>query len=410
MVFPDYYLPFFRRRTFLQSTQSYGKHGTPTPRKENLQLWLLILSFVAAPFSVFAFEALCIALLIVTAYRLFTSPEIRFQLSLVHFAILVYCVIVILSILFSPYFDISVSFLRKLWHVLLFFVGGTLSISAIKKARLFETFALFVSVAAMLWCANYIFNQLSAPRSMFLGAYTFAMLLVMGGSLSAALYFYTVGLLSKIVWASGTIVCSVAVLLSHLRLPILLLGVLLISSVIYFRAKKVLLPTTWLILFLVLIPGVTTSKVHVMFSGYQESRFVLWQTGIEQARHVLPLGFGPNTFQKIFPEERRQLLDDKKIASWHNDYLTALIETGFAGLFCLVLILALLFRTIASNRNAKKRNLFRFSAFSIFGTYVVAAGAATIFSDPILGGLFWLTSGLLFARKEMELTEEMIHG
>ena len=69
-------------------------------------------------------------------------------------------------------------------------------------------------------------------------------------------------------------------------------------------------------------------------------RDIIWK-GASELMFKHPLhGFGPRTFQQIFPYKNE--FNDKGIAGWHNDFLQVYFESGIPGLLAFLFIILLI--------------------------------------------------------------------
>ena len=74
--------------------------------------------------------------------------------------------------------------------------------------------------------------------------------------------------------------------------------------------------------------------------GTLSDRDIIWKGASDlMFRHPFR-GFGPRTFQKIFPY--RDEFNDKGIAGWHNDVLQVYFESGIAGVMAFLFIIFLI--------------------------------------------------------------------
>jgi O-antigen ligase len=70
-------------------------------------------------------------------------------------------------------------------------------------------------------------------------------------------------------------------------------------------------------------------------------RDILYEGFFELAPEHPILGFGPRTFHDIFPFKDR--LADKKVGSWHNDYVQTYLESGIIALILLFMLIITIF-------------------------------------------------------------------
>jgi O-antigen ligase len=83
------------------------------------------------------------------------------------------------------------------------------------------------------------------------------------------------------------------------------------------------------------VPSVTqrfSDLIHV--ASRSSDRDVVWRGALMLADQHPVFGFGPRTFNEIFP--LRAELSDKGVSSWHNDFIQIYMESGIIGLLSVV--------------------------------------------------------------------------
>ena len=69
-------------------------------------------------------------------------------------------------------------------------------------------------------------------------------------------------------------------------------------------------------------------------------RNIIWKGASELMFYYPIQGFGPRTFQQIFPYKNE--FNDKGVAGWHNDFLQVYFESGIPGLLAFLFIISLI--------------------------------------------------------------------
>jgi O-antigen ligase len=69
-------------------------------------------------------------------------------------------------------------------------------------------------------------------------------------------------------------------------------------------------------------------------------RNIIWKGASELMFYHPIQGFGPRTFQQIFPYKNE--FNDKGVAGWHNDFLQVYFESGIPGLLAFLFIILLI--------------------------------------------------------------------
>lgn len=90
------------------------------------------------------------------------------------------------------------------------------------------------------------------------------------------------------------------------------------------------------------LAGRMNDLVHL--SGNMSGRDVIWRGARMLAFERPVTGFGPQTFREVFP--LLDIMPDKGVASWHNDYLQVYMDSGLLGLFPFLAVLWLGLRRV----------------------------------------------------------------
>ncbi|MEX2115504.1 MAG: O-antigen ligase family protein [Bacteroidota bacterium] len=77
-------------------------------------------------------------------------------------------------------------------------------------------------------------------------------------------------------------------------------------------------------------------------SEFMNGRDVIWLDALEHAAERPLVGFGPRTFHDVFTG--REAIRDKRVGSWHNDYLQMYMESGLLGLGGFLWVMFVVFR------------------------------------------------------------------
>lgn len=115
-------------------------------------------------------------------------------------------------------------------------------------------------------------------------------------------------------------------------------------------------------------------------------RDIIWQGAKEISMSHPYLGYGPRTFQQIFPFKEK--FADKGIGGWHNDFLQIYFESGIVGLISFIALLWVIAKTSFTQlRNKKTDTEFKSLSASVFASVITL----------VLSGLFagFITSVVL---------------
>jgi O-antigen ligase len=124
----------------------------------------------------------------------------------------------------------------------------------------------------------------------------------------------------------------------------------------------------------------------VNLSGNMSGRDVIWR-GARMLAFERPFaGFGPQTFREVFP--LLDIMPDKGVASWHNDYLQVYMDSGLLGAipFVAVVLLSLRRVLITARRIGLAHPLARLNAAAGAGLVVFALAGGML--DALLSMLY----------------------
>ena len=96
------------------------------------------------------------------------------------------------------------------------------------------------------------------------------------------------------------------------------------------------------------------------------------------------LGFGPRTFQQIFPYTNE--FSDKGIGGWHNDFLQVYFESGIAGLMTFLFLIFLIIYN--GNISFKLNNICNPGIFLSLIGLILSAFTAGFITSVVLSIVF----------------------
>lgn len=210
----------------------------------------------------------------------------------------------------------------------------------------------------------------------------------------------------RLLWFGIVIMMSICIILTKNRIHwgVMTLGLLLVGLI---RERK--------LLFLVLAIGVgivfyspSVLKRFNQTIHFQENlsgRNILWKgASLIWSDHPL-LGYGPNTFVKIFPIPNE--LEDKGAAGWHNDYLQIFIESGLLGLLGMAWLISAYYYSMIKFLRISRNNQKELILALICGitTILLSSLTGSAFLDILIRMLFCLIIGIsvnLIQKQEKE--------
>lgn len=110
------------------------------------------------------------------------------------------------------------------------------------------------------------------------------------------------------------------------------------------RERKLLLILAAGVLVAVVSPPVS-KRITDSFTSVTElmnGRDIIWLDALKHAGERPLTGFGPRTFHEVFTGQ--DVIRDKEVGSWHNDYLQMYMESGILGFAAFVWVMILVFR------------------------------------------------------------------
>ncbi|MBI5477137.1 MAG: O-antigen ligase family protein [Ignavibacteriales bacterium] len=181
-------------------------------------------------------------------------------------------------------------------------------------------------------------------------------------------------------WWSGIALMSVGLLLTLNRTHWGVAAVIFLVVGIYRERIALAITTIFATAAVLIIPPVGerfNQLIH--FAQNTSGRDVIWQ-GAFQIIFDKPLtGFGPRTFEIIFPLFNQ--LEDKLIASWHCDYLQVYMESGLPGILSYLWLIGMIYFVGIKNLRSAFINQFQKDL-----TLGIVLGMSAFFMTGIVGG------------------------
>lgn len=314
--------------------------------------------------------------------KVFRSIEIYF---------LAFVCIRVLSIFFSEHFALSIHALYKdaLYYVGFFALSFYLhSFSDEKKTKILEIFLSFSVIIGMLGIGKFVFGIKPRAESIVSGYASFSTFLLT----ATALYFSFFKELRKKInpWivSLGGVVILLAIVLAlgraDLGIAIAMLFIALLQKKITIKYLGPIVFATVVLSYFSFQQNSSEVKVRVSQPATMSDRDILWKSAFQLSGEHPLLGFGPRTFEQIFPN--RDLLLDKGVGGWHNDYFTIYLESGILGL------LAFLFLYFKILKEGYKKFLFTdkwtWGIFISIIALLLSAAMSGFINNPILSILF----------------------
>lgn len=331
------------------------------------------------------------------------SKKNKLALNRIGFIFFAFISIRIISIVFSEYFLLSVHALYKdaLYSIGFFAMASYIkSFSNNQRKNILELFLLFSVIVSLVGITKFMLGIKPRAESIVSGYATFSTYLLAG----IAIFFSFFSDLKKRInpWflvVSGILILLAIVLaLSRADLGIAI-AIVFLAALQKKMEWKYLLPVLFLTAILSLFSFQQNSgeiKSRLSQPATMSQRDVLWKSAFQLADEHPLIGFGPRTFEKIFPN--RDQLSDKGVGGWHNDYLTVYLESGIVGL---MVFLLLIYQIV---KKGYQKFLFtdkwNWGIFISIIALLLSAGMSGFINNPILSLLFVFM--LAFFSSELE--------
>jgi O-antigen ligase len=320
--------------------------------------------------------------------------------------ILIFCIIRILSIIFSQYPAESVkSFYKDALFYLSFFSFSYYLKSFGKEKIKSISYVFIISAAVISLIGLILFNLKLVERaqSFSSGYATFSSYLLAALGVYIALPFNNKNKYNWIFWSLGLSIILAGIITSMGRTNIAIAILLFIIGISF---KKIKPKAAVLILIFTAVLSLISfqnNKLEVTqrveHPTVLSDRNILIKGALDLAFCHPILGFGPRTFHNIFPYVNE--LSDKGIGSWHNDFIQVYFESGILGLIAfLSIIIVFIFYSIKYLRNHKTNSEFNEIVFGLllgFIGLVLSALTAGFIDSPVLSIVFAFLISLLSA-------------
>jgi len=359
--------------------------------KDKSQIALYLICAIAASFLLSLVLLQLFTGLLILLWLLESNSEKKKMLGNIEIYFLAFVCVRILSIFFSEHFALSIHAIYKdaLYYIGFFALSFYLhSFSNEKKTQILKIFLSFSLIVGVIGITKFVFGIKPRAESIVSGYASFSTFLLSG----LAIYFSFFNELKKKInpWlvSSGGMLILLAIMLALGRAD---LGIAIAIFVLALLQKKIILKyllpiivVTAVLSFFSFQQNSSEIKVRVSQPATMSDRDILWKSAYQLSGEHPLLGFGPRTFEIIFPN--RDLLLDKGVGGWHNDYFTMYLESGILGL------LIFLFLSLNILKEGYKKFLFadkwNWGIFISIIALLLSAGMSGFINNPILSILF----------------------
>jgi len=347
-------------------------------------IWLSIIAFLAAMiFSIAIVQILVGVMTTLWLIKIILIPGHKFIATQFDAPVLIFVAARVLSVFFSVDLSTSLPALYKEIPFYILFFAITNNISVLNKEKVKKLIWILIisgCIAALYGSAKVLFGFEERASSTTSGYSTLGMFLAVMISFTLWIGRNEEFFPARWIWSLSLLIMGSGLLLTFNRTHWGVVGVILLI-VGLFKERIALLVTLGLGgLAIVFVPGVSERFYQMIhFLEYTSGRNIIWQGAFMLFASHPVFGFGPRTFEEIFPLYNQ--LEDKLIASWHNDYLQLYMESGIFGLIGFLWLIIAIYYFGAKVARQKKIDPFYKDI-----TIAILLGMTAFFLTGLVGG------------------------
>lgn len=343
--------------------------------------------------SLVALQVAAVTLILLTLARFLFDSSFKFRRTPLDLAVLVFIAARTISTITAEYPDLSLTFFWKDLPYYLLYFAFTQSLRADDRTLLIGGVICLIA-GAIIGSTYGIYTHLShgfarahstTSGYMTLSAYLSAIILLIL-PISAHL-FRRQGWMVPIL---SLLVAALFFTYGRLHIVVASVGVVFLGMI---RFRRLLLVFALVVIVIVSVSPYLAGRMGSMLevASYKSDRAVLWSEAFTRSFDHPVLGNGPNSFANVF--SRVDDLADKRVTSWHNDYVQLQMESGIFALtaFVWIVVAALLRLWISARRSADSwQRDFSLGIGLMLATLFISSAMNATLSDPIVGKLMWL--------------------
>jgi O-antigen ligase len=318
--------------------------------------------------------------------------------------IVVFGFVRILSIVFSLYPASSVQSFYKEALFYLGFFAMSFYLKAMDKGnveKIAYTFSISAIAVSLIGITLFNLKLVERAESFSSGYATFSSYLLIAAGIYIALPFNNKNKYNWLLWAVGLSIIFSAIITSLGRTNVAIAALLFLAGLILRKIK--IKPALVIVLLTAAISFLSFQNNKMLLARRVENptglsdRDIIWK-GVNTLKFQHPvLGFGPRTFHDMFPYVNE--FGDKKIGSWHNDFIQVYFESGLLGLFSFaaLILMIIYFSSINLKKAGPGNNLNNILLGVLLGTIALVLSSLTagFIDSPVLSIAFALLIALL---------------
>jgi O-antigen ligase len=364
-------------------------------------LWWGLISFAATLiFSIAIVQMIVGVIAILWLLRIIITPGYKFIRTPIDYPFAAFIAARVLSVMFSINYSVSLPTLYKEipFYIIYFIVTQSIKWDNKKISKLVIVLIISACVASIIGVSKVLMGIELRANSTTSGYSTLGMFLTVILSLSLALGKNKLIFKQRWLWWSSLFVMSTGLLLTFNRTHWGVAAIIFLIIGLYRERIALAVSLICGAIAIIAIPTIAerfNQLVH--FLQYTSGRDVIWQGAFQIISEKPLTGFGPRTFEIIFPLFNQ--LEDKLIASWHCDYLQVYMESGLPGIISYLWLIGVIYYTGLKILKNKFGEVFQkdLSLGIILGmsAFFLTGIVGGFIIDPITSLLFRFLLGLL---------------
>jgi O-antigen ligase len=319
-------------------------------------------------------------------------------LNIVIISIIIFAFVRLISIIFSKFPESSnQSFYKEaLFYAVI--VALPFYLKTLNKDKLLKLVLIFIFGAALMslvGITKFVIGDVKRAEAFSSGYTVFSSYLLV--AFGIALYFPEKVKIGKLKYYKSTLIIIIflGIITSLGRMSMAIALLLFLSAVVFkkFNLKQIITLSIVFLMIGLLYYYYPSQEISQRVTNITQlsDRDILWKGAMKIAGEHPFIGFGPRTFNDIFPLTSQ--FEDKQIGAWHNDFLQIYFESGLLGLLSFIfLLVAILGTSFNQIRNKKMDADIKALSASIFGSLI-----ALILSSLTAGFITSVVLSIVFA-------------
>jgi O-antigen ligase len=354
----------------------------------NLKYITLLIGIASCTFVMSLFLMQLLFATIFLLWLIEKNSEKRKVFDLFTLAVIIWGILRIIAVIFSQYPSES----NKVFYKEALFYASFLSLQfyfkSMSKEQIGKVIKYFIAggvLSSLTGIALFNFHLVDRAQS-FTSSYTvFSSYLLI---VLPIVLFLPQNVLNKKIRITSIIIIAAGLITSLGRTNIIIAAILVFLSLFMKRISilnfLIIIIITGLISYLSFENNKKEITNRMVNPSTLSDRDVIWKGASELMLKHTFLGFGPRTFQQIFPYTNE--FNDKGIGGWHNDFLQVYFESGIAGLMAFLFLIFLIIYN--GNISFKLNNICNPGIFLSLIGLILSAFTAGFITSVVLSIVF----------------------